>query len=69
LALYYLPGSLIFKYVFKCDIAASYSLIFYLNSPKYLAKNNNRERGISWYRIIREESIESYNNNNKLYYI
>jgi hypothetical protein len=68
-ALYYLFGLSIFKHVFEYSIATFYSLIFCLNNPEYLAKSDNRERGISWCGIVRGESIESYNNGNKLYYI
>jgi hypothetical protein len=66
-ALRRLPGSPVFEYVFECGMAASYSLISCLNSPKCLAKSNNENEGylsIS----VRGESTGSYSDGNELYY-
>jgi hypothetical protein len=61
-----LPGLPAFKYVFECGIAAFCSLTSYLNSPKCLAKSDDKERGIFWCGMVRGENIGSYSDSNKL---
>jgi hypothetical protein len=68
LVLYYLLSSLIFEYVFEYSIAASYSLISYLNSSKYSAKSDNENEGYLSVGM-RRESTGSYSNSNELYHI